>query len=365
MKILLENGRIYDPRTKINSISSLYIEDGIISAIDSQKREADTIVDCRDKWIIPSITDMHVHCFKDSTKLSLSPDWIGIEQAVGNLVDAGSCGSNNIQEFIKYLKSCSTNVKLFINYSSIGLTQGSGELSNFDWLDEKALEAVLQKYSEIIKGIKLRASQSVVKDKGVEPIRLGAAFAHKYHLPVMVHVGNEPPKLDDVFNELRKGDIVTHIYHGKKGGIILEDGSIDPIAVRKYEEGVLFDVGHGSASFSFNTAEKAIQKGLIPHLISSDLHSGNFQKKISSLAEVVTKIYNLGLSECQIVDAIAIRPAQILDLHNEIKIGGQADISIISFQKSAEKTYRDSDGKERIFDKEVVFEKLIRKGGIL
>lgn len=123
----------------------------------------------------------------------------------------------------------------------------------------------------------------------------------------------------------------------------------------------MFDVGHGSASFNFDTAEKAFAYGLIPHLISSDLHVRNYQKKIQSLSEVVTKIFNLGLNEKQILDAISIRPARILDLKNEIKKGSKADLSIVSFNHSIQKKYVDADGNERVFDKEVIFESLIRE----
>ena len=134
------------------------------------------------------------------------------------------------------------------------------------------------------------------------------------------------------------------------------------MVIQKYQEGVLFDVGHGSASFNFNIAEKAFSYGIVPHLISSDLHARNYQKKIQSLSEIVTKVYNLGLDERKILDAISIRPAQILNLKNEIKIGDEANISIIAFNDSIKKRYIDADGNERVFDKEVIFEYLIQKG---
>lgn len=359
MKILLKNGRIYDPRSGENRKADIAICNGIIHSIGKAIYDADEILDCCDKWIVPSVTDMHVHCFHKRTNLGLYADEIGICKNVRNLVDAGSCGADDIDDFMDDLSEMKTRVKIFINYSSIGLTKNSCELSENCWLDEDKLMKAIKKYPDVICGVKLRASKSVVKDKGTEPIRSGIQFAHRLHLPLMIHVGNEPPKLDEVLSLVEKGDILTHIYHGKKGGLFLENGELNKLAIKKYQKGVLFDVGHGSASFSFDVAEKAFKLGLIPHLISSDLHANNYPDKISSLAEIVTKIYNLGLNERQILDAISIRPAKILHLDNMIQVGNKADLSIVSFNKTDKKRYVDAEGNERIFDKKVVFERLV------
>jgi dihydroorotase len=41
---------------------------------------------------------------------------------------------------------------------------------------------------------------------------------------------------------------------------------------RLHEAGVILDVGHGTGSFSFETAEAMLADGLKPDVISSDIH---------------------------------------------------------------------------------------------
>ena len=78
--------------------------------------------------------------------------------------------------------------------------------------------------------------------------------------------------LDEILELLDPGDIVTHCFNGKPGGNILDDEHIYALAERCAAAGVVLDVGHGAASYSFKVAEVAIERGLLPQTISTDLH---------------------------------------------------------------------------------------------
>lgn len=358
MKTLYINARCYDPLHNINQIGSVLIKDGVICSFDQYDEDAE-VIDLKGKWLCPSIVDMHVHCFKDKTTLGLEIDEIGVKQHVKTLVDAGSSGALDMDELMAQINLAETNVKVFINYSSIGLTKGSGELADLSLIDEAGLINCVKCYPDKIKGIKLRASATVVGALGIRPIQEGKQLAKKLGLPVMVHIGNEPPLIEEVLDCLEKGDIITHVFHGKPKGIFNEDGSLKRIVREKYEEGVLFDVGHGAASFSFDVCERAIQEGIIPNLISSDLHARNYKSKIQSLNEVVSKLYACGMSECQILDAISSLPSHLLALNNGLVLGNKADLSIVDFQDCKDKVLKDAQGNERIVNKQVVFTSLI------
>lgn len=359
MKTLYINARCYDPLHDINQFGNVLIQEGVICGLNECDKDAE-VIDLKGKWLCPSVVDMHVHCFKDRTELGLDIDEIGVKKQVGTLVDAGSSGAVDMAELIDQIKHAETKVKAFINYSSIGLTRGSGELADRSLINEVELIACVKRFPDIIKGIKLRASATVVGSRGVEPIREGKRLAKKLGLPVMVHIGNEPPLLEEVLECLEKGDIITHIFHGKPKGIFNEDGTLKKIVRDKYQEGVLFDVGHGAASFSFDVCERAIQEGIIPNLISSDLHARNYQSKIQSLSEVVSKLYACGLSECQILDAISIMPSHLLKLNNGLTLGNRADLSVVDFQSCEAIVFKDAQGSERVMNKQVVLSSLIR-----
>ena len=148
-----------------------------------------------------------------------------------------------------------------MNISHIGL-QRIDELSSLEWIDpEKAAKAVLT-YPDLIIGLKARISKSVVKDNGVEPLRLARKLSGKTSLPLMVHIGSGPPPIEEVLELLQKDDIITHYLNGKANNLFDSDGKPIPALIEAIARGVHLDVGHGTASFSFLVAEYAKAQGL-------------------------------------------------------------------------------------------------------
>ncbi|VFS65153.1 dihydroorotase [Raoultella terrigena] len=45
-------------------------------------------------------------------------------------------------------------------------------------------------------------------------------------LPLMVHIGNNPPNLDEIADLLSAGDIITHCYNGKPNRILTASGEL-------------------------------------------------------------------------------------------------------------------------------------------
>lgn len=64
-EILLKNGRIIDPVNGIDQVGDLLIKAGRISAVGPKlkltKKADRQIFDCKNKWILPGLIDMHVH----------------------------------------------------------------------------------------------------------------------------------------------------------------------------------------------------------------------------------------------------------------------------------------------------------------
>lgn len=346
MKIKLKNGTLLNLAENSQKTADIIIDAGIISFVgDAKDIPCDEAIDCEGKLILPSFTDIHVHAFPEKTALGLSADKIGIRQGVSTIIDAGSAGCDDYPEFYKeVIEKSSTTVKAFINYSKIGLTKDGKELSDTGYFDEKKLFSTIQEFKETIVGIKLRASGSVVGSLGMEAVKKGISFARKVNLPVMVHVGNAPPTLEEILPLLQKGDIVTHIFHGKKGGILDDCGKIKQLVKDKYKEGVLYDVGHGAASFDFKTAEKAIKEGLIPFTISSDIHARNFGTKVKSLSEVMTKCLICGMEKEAILKAVTLNPGFITGNNIDIAVGNKASLAVVELLNK-EAAYTEDNGE--------------------
>lgn len=165
-----------------------------------------------------------------------------------------------------------------------------------------------------IVGVKVLASSSHTGSFGLEAVKLARKAAEVTGKPLMLHIGNAPPVIDDVLALLQPGDIVTHTFHGKVGGILgFRDRVIEPFR-DAIERGVYVDVGHGRSSFSFRVCQEALAQGMPVHSISSDLHQGNVDRYAVSLARTMTKLRALGMPLLDTVQAVTSTPARILHL---------------------------------------------------
>jgi dihydroorotase len=147
----------------------------------------------------------------------------------------------------------------------------------------------------------------------------------------MVHIGNAPPVIEDTLSLLGEGDIVTHCWHGKFGGLLGRDKKPLPETWAAVERGVRFDIGHGSASFSFETARYALDAGLPLHAISTDLHGGNVKGPVYNMATTMTKLLHIGVSLPEVIRLSTQSPAELIDRCHELGSlapGREADITL-------------------------------------
>src|SRR5206468_10332589 len=65
---------------------------------------------------------------------------------------------------------------------------------------------------DVVLGVKVRITDSVVGQNGLEPLRraIRAAEMVGKQVPVMCHIGAAPGSLSDLVDLLRPGDILTH-----------------------------------------------------------------------------------------------------------------------------------------------------------
>ncbi len=61
MKTCIKNGLIINPKTQMEEVSDLWIEDGIVSFIGYKEDKADETINAGGKWVVPGLIDLHVH----------------------------------------------------------------------------------------------------------------------------------------------------------------------------------------------------------------------------------------------------------------------------------------------------------------
>jgi dihydroorotase len=289
-------------------------------------------IDGKGAWISPGWVDLHVHIWHGGTDISLRPSDCGVQRGVTTLVDAGSAGEANFHGFREYIIEPSRErIKAFLNLGSIGLVACNrvSELMDIRSINLDRILKVHAENSEHIVGIKVRASHVITGSWGITPVKLGKKIAKILKLPMMVHVGEPPALYDEVLEELGPGDIVTHCFNGKAGSSILEDEDLFQLAERCAGEGIRLDIGHGGASFSFKVAEAAIQRGLMPFSISTDLHNHSMNFPVWDLATTMSKLLSVGMPFESIIEAVTHAPASAVKLSTmQLRLGERADLTL-------------------------------------
>jgi dihydroorotase len=334
--VLIKNGTVIDPSQNIYGPRDVGVADGRIVGLFSPEQisgQMDTqqIIDATGCIVTPGWIDLHVHVFEHETELGINADQVGIEQGVTTVVDAGSSGSKTFERFLAdSIEPSVTQVLAWLNISEDGLCGGRNELADLRKLRPLETATLVRKYP-VIRGIKVRMSRSVVGENGLEPLRIAKALANELDVPVMVHIGNAPPFLGDILDLLTAGDVVTHAFHGKPGGILDTRGHLLPQAQTALDRGVVFDVGHGSASFSFRTMERAKALGIKVQTISTDIYRENYSGPVYSLAMTMSKLLYVGYSLQEVLTAVTSNPARVLRMDGDIgtlRPGTVADVSV-------------------------------------
>ncbi|AJJ11011.1 amidohydrolase family protein [Yersinia rohdei] len=347
--IAINDGKI----VAVNAAISADIENQTKSPVYSAKK----VLDLAGKYYLSAgWIDSHVHCYPASPIYHDEADLVGVASGVTTVVDAGSTGANDVDDFYRLTRAAKTHVYAFLNIAKTGiLTQN--ELSDMAQIDKQSVSQAIARNPGFIIGIKARMSSSVVGKNGIKPlVRAKEIQKENNQLPLMVHIGNNPPDLDEIADLLTSGDIITHCYNGKPNRILTPAGTLRESVQRAIKRGVLLDVGHGSASFSFDVAEIAIKQGIYPDTISSDIYCRNrLNGPVHSLATVMSKFFTIGLSLEQIIRCVTENAAQALRLTHKgvLDVGYDADLTIFELKQQPQ-VFNDSEGKSVTGEKYLV-----------
>ncbi len=224
-------------------------------------------------------------------------------------------------------------------------------------IDGEAVQQAVARLPDFIVGLKARISSSVVGKNGVQPLIKAKAIQQETGgLPLMVHIGNNPPNLDQIADLLTTGDIITHCFNGKPNRILTPQGELKAAVKQAIARGVKLDVGHGSASFSFEVARAAIAQGILPDTISSDIYCRNrLAGPVHNLAHVMSKFFSVGMTLPQVIDCVTVNAAAGLRLQRkgQLKVGYDADLTVFSVKEET-RPFIDSEGEQVAGEKHLV-----------
>lgn len=293
----------------------IYIKDKVIQKI-SPKLDMDipTLQLDDDCYISAGWIDAHTHCFEKFEIYADHFEEIGYKKGVCVVVDAGTAGADNIDEFYQSTRHGKTHVYSLLNISKTGI-YAQNELADMSHIDQDAFVSACQKYPHFIIGVKARMSKSVVGNNGDAPLFQALQIAQKVNLPLMVHIGTAPSQLETVLQNLRSHDIVTHIFNPKSNGILDEHHHIKPCVFEAIQKQIYFDLGHGTDSFSFDVCKTAFHHHVPLYTISSDIYHRNRQNgPVYDLATTMSKLYACGYPLTDIIEDVTAHPAKMFHL---------------------------------------------------
>lgn len=314
--LILKGGRVLDPSQDLDMIADVAFAGGRVAAVGPQLSGAGAIVhDIGGKIVCPGFIDLHTHVYWGGTSLGIDAGSIAQRSGVTTFVDAGSAGPGNFRGFLKHIIEPSRpRILAYLHVSFAGIFAFSrrimvGESGDLRLISPIDAVEIARAHPETIIGIKVRVGRFASGDSGIAPLDVALQVAEEAGLPLMAHIDEPPPSYEEVIARLRSGDVLTHCFRPFPNTPVTGDGRPRPAVLAARERGVLFDVGHGMGSFSFEVARAMLAGGFAPDTISSDVHDLNVEGPVFDQATTLSKFLALGMPLGDVVRATTSAPA--------------------------------------------------------
>ena len=343
--LLIRGGHVIDPKNGIDSVMDVAIAGGRIAAVaaDIAPERATQVADARGLYVVPGLLDIHAHVFYGTESdaaysngtTAIPPDGFTFRSGVTTVVDAGGAGWRNFSQFkTQVIDRSRTRVLAFLNIVGSGMKGGPVE-QNLGDMDGRLTAARARQFPALIVGVKTAhysGPEWDPVDRAVEAGRLAG-------IPVMVDFGRfveERPFEELVTSRLRPGDIYTHTFLGRVP-MLDANGKLRPYLAAAQKRGVIFDVGHGGGSFLFQQAVPATRQGFWPDTISTDLHTTSMNGGMKDMANVMSKMLNLGMPLRQVIAKSTWAPAQVIKRPElgHLDVGAAADVAVFRLREGA------------------------------
>ena len=353
--LVLRGGRVIDPESGRDETADIAFGDGKITEIgrDLPAGAAET-VDVRGLIVVPGLIDLHTHVYWGGTSLGVEAVEVARQSGTTTFVDAGSAGAGTFHGFRRHvIESSPLRIIPYLNVSFPGIFAVSaavtvGECADLRLLDARECVRVIGANRDLIAGVKVRVGRNAGGASGVAPLDIALEVAEETGLPVMAHLDNPPPSRLEVFARLRRGDVLTHCFRPFPNAPVKQDGQIREEVLEARRRGVIFDIGHGSGSFGFRTAEAMLAAGFLPDVISSDVHALSIKGPAFDQLMTMSKFLCLGMELIDTIRAGTAAPAAALGRTNigRLEIGSVGDATVLELAEGNFE-YRDVLGEVR------------------
>jgi dihydroorotase len=323
--LLLKGGDLLDPAEGIHDRRDIAFKDGKVAAVAERidPASANAVVDVSGKLVTPGLIDLHGHFYHGGTGSAVHADQNCLSAGATTGIDAGSSGFLNLGAMRDYVfPAHRTRLLAFLHIGSVGLAANrvlGGGLQDLRIIDVDQTADAVKSNPGFLFGIKVRMEMNAVSHwDAPEAMRLARAAADQSGSRLMVHVSGTPIPLPQILEFMGPGDIVTHAFNGNHEGILDRQDKVRPEVRAASERGVIMDLGHAGVHCDVEVAKAALQQGLAPDTISTDIHLPPPGRRVYLMNDLVSKFHALGMSLEDAVTASTSRPAQVLGLEGEL-----------------------------------------------
>jgi dihydroorotase len=355
--LIIKGGRVIDPSMRLNATRDVAITGGRIEAVEIDiTGDATEIIDATGKLVIPGLLDVHSHYARDA-----EGPRICLSDGVTGWVDAGSEGADQIDDMVETARTAPQPARVLLNIGREGILP-DGDTHDLALADVNAAKAAIARNRDYVIGVKARLTEGVSVDD-VEVLRRAQEVATFFDLPLMIHMGQTASPFSILVDQLKAGDIVTHMLAPPPNAIIDDDGLIFPAVLAARRRGVWFDVANGrTGHLLWDTFDRIIQAGFWPDTISTDgSTTSRSAASVIDFPNVMSKFLNFGLTIDQVVARATLNASRIYPVFRDrgtLNVGAPADVAILELREGTFEFIDNYEnlrvGTQRLFPSETV-----------
>lgn len=233
-----------------------------------------------DDILLPGFTDFHAHIWGPGVNIGV-PIECFYSEGVVSCVEPGHFGYRLWDTADAYWqKNAPIEVHSFASVLPEGLSKFPPQ--NTTLPENISVDRLVELHEKAISG-RLLGYKVVLgwKDSknDLALLEVGRKAADKTGLRLMVHISDACIPISQTANFLKSGDIVTHIFSGKRNHVLRSDGTLDPQVHRLREKGILYDLGHAGEHFSWRVWRAAQSEGISFDTMGSDIITRSWKNK--------------------------------------------------------------------------------------
>ena len=330
--LIVRGGRVIDPSMHLDGVRDVAVAGGRIAAIaPSIAADAAETIDARGKLVVPGLIDIHTHAARvgDGPALCLA-------DGVTGFIDSGSQGADGIDAIVATTRSAPQPGRVLVNIGRAGVIP-TGDTMDLARADVGAARDALARHRDLIVGVKARLSRDVAGSNDYEVLRRAREVVDPLGLPVMIHMGQTVTPLPKLFDLLRPGDIVTHMFAPPPNSIVDDGGRILPEVMAARRRGIVFDVGNGrTGHLRWDIVDQVMRAGFWPDTFSTDWTPEGRTAQVFDFPNCLSKFLESGMPLDQVIARATLAPSRVFAVFRDrgtLNIGAPADIAILELRE--------------------------------